>query len=625
MKRNSNPGLTALFLCLFAVIACMQPADACAAANPRVQKVEPPNWWVGLPPANPMLLLTGDGLANARVSTSYPGVSIARTQSSANGHYLFVWLQVADAAKPGTVSLAIATAAGNATQKFPLLSRGPVAGKFQGLTPDDVVYLIMPDRFADGDPSNDEPAPELHTFDRSRARAWHGGDLKGIREHLQYLHDLGVTAIWMTPFWKNDWHSEDFSYHGYHATDFYRVDEHLGTLAELQALTAEAHRLGIKVVLDYVVNHTGPHHPWATDPPLPDWLHGTPEKHLKPEYHFNGIVDPHASEREWINVLEGWFVDKLPDLNPDNPQLGQYLLQNAEWWMESSGLDAYRLDTFPYSSRKFWSGWHDGIFLAYPHTFSIGEVMDSDPAIVSFFDGGRKQWDGIDTHLSSVFDYPLEFALRDVVLKNAPVQRMIDVLMRDSLYPHPDQLVTFFGNHDTSRFMSAPGASPRKLESILDLVLTLRGIPQLYYGDEIGMDGANDPDNRHDFPGGFPGDPQNAFTVQGRTPEQQQIFSHFQSMLGLRRDHPALRRGKLTHIGWDKTFYAFLRDDGHERLLVVFNNESQKQEITLPLLDTPLADAGRATALLNTPPAGVQEHILHCTVPANSVSIFRMD
>jgi glycosidase len=594
-------------------------------AQMKVVKVEPPNWWVGLQPSNTMLLITGEGLAGARVSTSYPGTSVARSKASANGHYLFVWLQVSSTAKPGTVPLVITTPAGTATQQFPLQARAALAGKFQGLTPDDVIYLIMPDRFADGDPSNDEPAPDLHTFDRSKPRAWHGGDLKGIRDHLQYLHDLGVTAVWMTPFWKNDWRADDFSYHGYHATDFYRVDEHLGTLSDLQALTAEAHRLGIKVVLDYVVNHTGPHHPWAKDPPQPDWLHGTPEKHANAEYHFNGIVDPHAPQREWINVLNGWFANKLPDLNPNNPQLAQYLLQNAEWWMESVGLDAYRLDTFPYSSRKFWSGWHDGIFRAYPHTTSVGEVWDGDTAITSFFAGGRKQWDGIDTHLSTVFDFPLEFALRDVILKNAPVERIVNVLMRDALYPHPDTLVTFFGNHDVSRFMSEPGASSQKLESAVDLLLTLRGIPQLYYGDEIGMDGANDPDNRHDFPGGFPGDSRSAFTAQGRTPEEQEIFAHFQSMLRFRHEHSALRRGKLTHVAWDKNYYAFLRDDGHERLLVVFNNAVESQSLNIPLAETPLATAAKASPLLNATPATVENQVLHCSVPGNTVSVFKME
>ncbi len=594
------------------------------AAQVKVTRIEPPNWWLGLSP-NPMLLVSGEGLAGAKVSTAYPGVTIARMEAGANGHYLFVWLQVSPSAKPGNVPLTISSPTGRAEQRFSLLSRQATAGKFQGVNSDDVIYLIMPDRFADGDTSNDEPAPELHTFDRANPRAWHGGDLKGIREHLPYLRDLGVTVLWMTPFWRNDWRADDFSYHGYHVTDFYRVDDHLGTLADLQALTAEAHRLGIKVVLDYVVNHTGPHHPWAADPPQPDWLHGTPEKHANAEYHFDGLVDPHASQREWIHVVDGWFADKLPDLNTDNPQLAQYLLQNAEWWMESAGLDAYRLDTFPYSSRKFWSGWHDGIFRAYPQTNTIGEVWDADSATVSFFAGGRQQWDGIDTHLSTVFDFPLQFALRDVILKNAPTQRIVDVLMRDSLYPHPEQLVTFFANHDLGRFMSEPGASPRKLESVFDLLLTLRGIPEIYYGDEIGMDGASDPDNRHDFPGGFPGDPRNAFTSSGRTPEQQEIFAHVQSMLRFRREHSALRRGKLTHIAWDKTYYAFLRDDGRERLLVVFNNASEQKMIELPLAGTPLANAIRATPLFHANAASIENQLLRCVVQANTVSIYRMD
>ena len=561
------------------------------AAAPAVTKLEPPNWWAGLHPS-PMLLLTGDNLAQAHVSTSYPGVRIARTEPGLDGRYLFVFLSLAPNVKPGNVSLAVKTSDGAATITLPLLRRQPAAGRYQGLSLNDVVYLIMPDRFSDGDPSNDQPPGSTGTDDRSNSHAWHGGDLQGIINHLPYLHDLGVTALWLTPVWKNS--SND--YHGYGVVDFYAIDPHMGTLADYQRLVAAAHKLGIKIVLDYVVNHTGPQHPWAAAPPTATWFHGSPQHHLDPLYQFDGEVDPHAPPKFSRGTIEGWFAGVLPDLNPGDPLVSTYLLDNAIWWTEGSGLDALRLDTFPYSPRSFWSKWLPEINRTYPRLTSVGEVWDFRPTITAFFDGGQKRYDGIDTGVSTVFDFPTFHAIRDVTLQGKPLTELIQVLENDWLYAHPERLVTFIGNHDTRRFMGEQGATPGKLKNALGLLLTLRGIPEIYTGDEIGMPGGEDPDNRRDFPGGFPGDPRDAFTASGRTPEQQEIFSYVQSLLALRRAHPALRDGRLWHIGYDDTYYAFLREDAGERLLVVFDNAAARQ-VSVTLGDTPLAGAHAFTLL----------------------------
>ena len=486
----------------------------------------------------------------------------------------------------------------------------------------------MPDRFADGDPSNDRPAGSSGVYDRSQARAYHGGDLRGIREHLGYLHDLGVTTLWLTPVWKNT----DSDYHGYHAVDFYALDDHMGSMQEYQGLVADAHRLGMKVLIDYVVNHTGPNHPWANDPPTSTWFHGTPQHHLEPAYKFNGLVDPHASPREYRNTLDGWFANKLPDLNPDDPELGLYLAQNAMWWIEIAQLDGFRLDTFPYSTRQFWSGWHERLRkvypqMVYPQVMDVGEVWDGDSAITSFFEGGRKQFDGIDSGLATVFDFPLCFALRDVVIKGAPMSKIVDVLRHDELYPHPETLVTFIGNHDNKRFLGEEGSSPAKLKAALSLLLTLRGIPQIYYGDEIAMTGAGDPDNRRDFPGGFPGDPRNAFTAAGRTAEQQDVFAHVQSLLALRKSHAALRTGKQWHIGWDDNYYAFLREspqDG-DKLLVVYNNAPKKLELNIPVENTPLESAHQLQTVFGNSSAEIAGGIVHVSLPAQTLAVFSVN
>ena len=290
----------------------------------------------------------------------------------------------------------------------------------------------MPDRFADGDPSNDQPPGSTGVYDRSDPKAYHGGDLRGIREHLGYLHDLGVNTIWLTPVWKNT----DSDYHGYHAVDFYAMDDHMGSMEEYQGLVADAHKMGMKVLIDYVANHTGPKHVWANDPPTPAWLHGTPEHHLSPSYSFNGLADPHSSPREYRDTLEGWFADKLPDLNTDDPQLGLFLAQNAMWWTEIAQLDGFRLDTFPYVSRQFWSGWHARLFQGLSTHQRCRRSDRSDSSITAFFEGGRKQFDGIDSglgHLTSLFGFFCALSS----LRASAIPEIVDVLRHDDLYQRP--------------------------------------------------------------------------------------------------------------------------------------------------------------------------------------------
>ena len=584
-----------------------------------------------------MVLLSGKHLEATGVSCNLPNLIVERTQATAGGDYLFVWLKIGAELKSGTAVCRITTQTGAASFELPLAARGPTIRKFQGFTPADVVYLIMPDRFANGDPANDEPAEAPGSHDRSKPRAYHGGDLRGIREHLDYLKDLGVTTLWLTPVVKNG-STED--YHGYGAVDLYAVEPHLGNLRDYQELVSAAHQKGMKILFDIVPNHVGPKNPWAAKPPLPDWFHGTVQRHLNSSAPVNGtfygegqnqghdlfeaIVDPHAPPRLSRNLTEGWFVDILPDMNTENPMVAQYLLQNAVWWAESSGLDGFRVDTFPYVSRQFWSRWHAGLRRIYPQLTTIGEVFHPDASVTSFFAGGKKQHDGIDTGVSTLFDYPMYFVLREVLLNGATVGRIADVLRHDALYPRPDELVTFFGNHDVPRLASAEGSSSAKLKLAFALALTLRGIPQLYYGDEIGMQGAGDPDNRRDFPGGWREDSRNAFTEAGRTREQQELFSYVQALLRLRGAHIALTSGRLWHIFSDDTCYVFARESEEERLLVVFNN-SKARAFDVILRDTPLHGVAGATRLFGDAGIKLTGSDAHIDAPAQSISIFAMN
>ena len=605
---------------------------------PVVKKVEPPNWWVGLT-QDVVVLLSGRNLQATHAACNLPEVLVSRTQSSFSGDYLFVWLKLSPQLKSGTAICRITTAKGQTTFEFPIAARKQILGRNQGLAPDDVIYLIMPDRFANGDPTNDEPAEFPGSHDRSKPRAYHGGDLRGIKAHLPYLKDLGVTTLWLTPIVKNGAAAD---YHGYGAVDLYAVDPHLGTLRDYQELVEAAHQQHMKVFFDVVPNHVGPLNPWVKDPPMADWFHGTAENHLtsvspmKAGFYgqaeksevtndpFEALVDPHIPQQMRKNLTDGWFFGKLPDMNTENPLVVRYLIQNSIWWAETSGLDGYRIDTFPYVARAFWAQWHQELRRIYPRLSTIGEVFHPEPTVTSFFAGGRKGWDGIDTQLTTVFDYPLYFALRDVLLNGVPAGRITNILRQDSLYPHPEYLVPFFGNHDVSRFAGATGAAPDKLKLAFGLTLTLRGIPELYYGDELGMIGGGDPDNRRDFPGGWLADEHNAFTQQGRSREQQETFQYAQTLLSLRRAHDALRGGKLWHLASDESSYIFLRESDEEKIVIAFQNGANPKTVNISLRDTPAEAAAGISTLLGDGQADLAGQQLKLTLPPQSLTIFAL-
>lgn len=636
--RNSYRSVLLGLVCLLnarGVLCQPAPPQNAVASTAKVTKVEPPNWWIGFTP-EVMLLLSGHDLEATNVSCNLPTLRVSRTQSTAGGNYLFVWLKIGAETRPGTAVCRITAPKGTTSFELPLASRAAALGKFQGLSPDDVIYLIMPDRFANGDPTNDEPAEGPGSRDRTKPRAYHGGDLRGIQNRLTYLKELGVTTLWLTPVVKNG-AAQD--YHGYGAVDLYAVDPHLGSLKDYQDLVAAAHKEKMKILFDVVPNHVGPLNPWVANPPLPDWFHGTKQHHLDSfsplnaafygrlseqaptNDPFESLIDPHAPESMKWNLTEGWFLGILPDMNTENPVVEEYLLQNSLWWAEISGLDGYRVDTFPYVGRKFWAYWHAGLRRLYPNLTTLGEVFHLDPSVTSFFEGGVRRYDGIDSGLSTVFDFPMYFTLRDVLLRSAPVERIADVLRHDALYPRPELLAPFFANHDVPRFASAEGGSPAKLKLAFGLTLTLRGIPEIYYGDEIGMPGGGDPDNRRDFPGGWIGDSNDAFTEAGRTREQQEIFSYVKELLRVRKEHPALRGGRLWHLASNESTYVFLRESEEERVVVAFNNADKTRELQIPLGGTPLQNAETFSLLFGGAKADLTARALRISIPAQSLSI----
>lgn len=610
---------------LFALLASLSVLCFAQSTKPAITKIDPPNWWPSLP--NPMLMVYGTGLDHAQFSVKGTSVRLLRSKASENGHYAFLWLTTQDAA-PQILKITAINSGGAAEASFVLKQREPVAGRYQGFSSSDVMYLIMTDRFADGDPANNQPG-----YDRTKPRGWHGGDFRGIEQHLDYLQSLGITTLWTTPVYSNGAMPE--SYHGYAAVDLYSVDSHFGTLSDYQHLANTLHAHGMKIVLDVVPNHIGVEHPWVHDLPTPDWFHGTLEHHSIVRANFEALVDPHAAPASSIDVTHGWFTDSMPDLNQENPLVSQYLIQNAIWWIESAGLDGLRIDTFPYVGRAFWHDFHQAIHSIYPKLTTVGEVFNPDPTITSFFAGGAEHR-GIDTGLDTPFDFPVYFTLRNVLLHDKPMTDLTAVMRQDHLYPHPERLVPFFGNHDTKRFLSEPNASPERLKLAFGLLATMRGMPEIYSGDEIAMAGGEDPDNRRDFPGGFAGQDHDAFKASGRTAEEQGMFSWASQLFHIRAAHPELGSGEQQNIFADDTAFAFVRgmqlssgcssDGTAKEVFAVLNKATQPRELHIPTKNTALASCTKFTALIpeNTGMEDIRRDTdtFTITVPAESFMLF---
>jgi glycosidase len=615
-------------------------ASVCAAQRlPSVTKVEPPNWWAGHS-INPVrVLLHGQNLNGARVEAVGAGIRTGLVRVNEAGTYIFVDVFIDHDAKPGAQLLRVSTAAGTADTNFVISEPLPRAGRFQGFTQDDVIYFIMPDRFADGDRSNNDPRKSPGLYDRTKGRYYHGGDFQGIIDHLPYLKELGVTALWINPVYDNTDRLDEkemypeteggprrptTAYHGYGAIDFYGVEEHYGTMQSLRDLIDKAHAAGFKVIQDQIANHTSPYHPWATDRPTPTWFYGTVENHLSNNWQKWTTMDAHSSQETRRRNLQGWFIDILPDLNQDDEEVRRYLIQNTLWWLGMAGFDAVRMDTLPHVPRPFWRDWSAAIRAEYPRVNILGELFDGDPALLSYFQRGRVGGDGIDTGIDTVYDFALHYAIRDAFARGEPVRKLEQVLAHDYLYPHPETLVPFIGVHDMLRFMSEKGATVEGLKLAQTFLMTTRGTPLLYYGDELAMPGGGDPDNRRDFPGGFAGDERNAFTKAGRTAVENDVFEHVKRLAHLRAECIPLRFGLLTQLYDEEQQTVFARAAGGQTVIVAFNNDTKPSTLQFGLGEANIPDGAELVDRLGTVKGKtrVEGRTIKIILPARSASVF---
>ncbi len=618
----------------FLLLAAFGAVVSCAAQTPpQFLKIEPPSWWARSS-VNPIrLLIRGSNLKRASVQIVGGGLRIAGLpKTNERGTYLFVDVAIAPSAKPGLRQLRITTANGIAHAPFEILAPLNRAGRFQGFSPADVMYLIMIDRFSDSDSANDDPPQSRGIYDRKNKFFYHGGDLQGVIDRLPYLKDLGVTAVWLTPWYDNYDHPNQIElkedrpstgFHGYNPQDFYAVEEHFGTLAKLRELVEAAHRSGIKIIQDEVVNHTGPYHPWVDDPPTSTWFNGTKAKHLKNVFQTWVLHDPRPVEELKRETMEGWFLDFLPDLNQSDPEVSRYLIQNTLWWIGTTGLDGIRMDTWQYVPNSFWRDWNAALKKEFPNFRVVGEVKDGDVVHTSFFQGGRVRFDGVDSGLDSLLDFPLFYPIRHAFAEGHHLDEIPKTLAKDYLYNNSEILVTLLGGHDDGRFMSEKGATLAGLKLANAFVLTTRGVPQLYYGDEIAMTGPDEPTTRGDFPGGFPGDKRNAFSKDGRTKEEEDLFDYIRKLTHLRIELEPLKRGGLVSLYVSDQQYAYTRRTKNAIVVVAINNDTKPIMITFEVASAGLANGARLVDRLRaSKDVQVENGKLNVALPSRSASIF---
>lgn len=582
---------------LLASLIAVALSTAAQPRAPQIIKIDPPSWWVGHS-INPVrVLIHGANLSGARVTGS-AGLQVDHVSTNESGTYIFADVHIPSNTKPGLGKITVTTSGGSASVPFEILAPLSPVGRFQGFSPDDVIYLIMVDRFADGDQTNNDPAQSPGLYDRKNKYYYHGGDLQGVINRLPYLKDLGVTALWLTPWYDNYDRLNEIElkegkpctgFHGYNPQDFYAVEEHFGTLAKLRELVDAAHQLGLKVIQDEVVNHTGPYHPWVDDLPTPTWFNGTRQSHLANVFQTWVLHDERPVGNLKKATMEGWFLDFLPDLNQDDPETQRYLIQNTLWWIGITGLDGIRMDTWQYVPNSFWSKWNPAIKRQYPQFTVVGEVKDGDVIHTAFFQGGAVR-DGADSRLDSLLDFPLFYAIRHSFAEGKNLDAVPKTLARDYLYSNPNVLVTLLGGHDDGRFMSEKDATTAGLKLANTFLMTTRGVPQLYYGDEIAMTGPDEPTTRADFPGGFPGDRRNAFTRGGRSQEEQALFEYTRKMIRLHTGTEPLRRGKLINLYVSEQQYAYARKSDMGVAIIALNNDKNASRIEIEVGPAGLAN-----------------------------------
>ena len=608
------------------LMANVMTMSAAKKSTTVIDRIEPTDWFVGMKNPSVQLMVYGKGIRDAEaVTTDYPGVTIDSLVRLDSPNYLLVYLNV-KGAEAGTMTLKfdVKNAKGK-LQKFTvpyvLKQREMDGKKRKGFDISDVLYMLMPDRFAQGAGHNPQvKGMRAYKEDRTQPSLRHGGDLNGIREHLDYFKELGVTALWLTPVLENDSPDDErgySTYHGYATTNYYRVDPRFGTNDDYRRLCDEAHKKGLKVVMDMIFNHSGFEHPWTSDMPTKDWLNlhdwlkeskgtsnPTGTSFLQTSYKLTPVKDPYASKVDLKETVDGWFVPTMPDLNQKNPHLMTYLIQNSKWWIETVGIDGIRMDTYPYADAKGMARWMKELDEEYPNFNTVGETWVTEPAYTAAWQKGSKLSKD-NSYLKTVMDFA--FFDRLSLAKNEEtdawwngLNRLYNSFVYDYLYADPTHVMAFIDNHDTDRFLGN-GRDSLMLKQALALLMTVRRIPQLYYGTEIMMNGTKEVTDGHvrkDFPGGFPGDDHNAFTREGRTKAEQQMFSWLSRLLHWRKGNQVITKGTMTQFIPFNGIYVIARQYKGKTAMTVLNGTTKPAKMDVKRYQEVLGDTKKAKDVL---------------------------
>lgn len=553
----------------------------------QVQRAEPSSWWLGMK-TNLQVMFYGEDIASSTVSAK--GLKITGVHKADSPNYLFVDVEIPADAKPGTYTFKFKGPNGSFTHPYTISERSKDSAARKGYDSSDLIYLIMPDRFANGDLSNDSTADTAEKANRANANGRHGGDIQGIIDHLDYIKSLGATAIWSTPLLLDD--EPRVSYHGYACSDYYNIDPRYGTNELYRTLVTESHKRDLKVIMDIVTNHCGTAHWWMKDLPFTDWVNPNGRSRGS----MSAYMDPNGAQVDQDEFSRVWFAASMPDMNMQNPYLLKYFTQWAIWWIEYAGLDGFRVDTFPYNDKETMSLWCAAVMNEYPSFSIVGECWMGSPAQVSYWDGRKTNFDGYSSHLTSVMDFPLMNAIISSLRpaqqsqsgrRSSGLSSVYDVIAQDYLYADPSSILLFPSNHDTNRIADDFQGDPRRVMMAMTIIATVRGIPQIYYGDEwlaraSKAERPGDGDKRVDFLGGWAGDQQNLFTADGRSAEQNLVFDYMSKLFNWRKTASVIHHGRTVHFrpvaqqaqrGQEQSIppYIYFRYDDDAKVMVALN------------------------------------------------------
>lgn len=559
-----------------------------SAQNRKDLNIEPPFWYANMPTTSVQLMMHGEGIGDYRASIEQAGITITKQVVGDSKNYLFVYLEISPETAPGTLNFELSGGKAYKSFTYELKERETETNKNQGFNSSDVIYLLMPDRFANGNPNNDTIEGMLEPARRDDPSGRHGGDIKGVLDHLDYIKDLGMTAVWLTPVFENDQTPEYKAYHGYAATDMYKIDRRFGSNEEFVAFVAACHEKGLKVIMDMIHNHIGDQHWWMKDLPFNNWVH---DQSIYGNTSYRGTVasDPYASAYDKDKLVKGWFVDEMPDLDQRNEQLADYLIQNTIWWIEYSGIDGIRMDTYVYPYKEYMARWAKETLQSYPEFNIVGESWVETVAHESYWQQDKEgEDDGYNSHLPSVTDFQIHFAVRDAFNSEfgweTGLMKLYYALSQDRLYSDPMKNVIFLDNHDIWRIFSTLGEKPDHLKMAYAYLMTTRGIPQVYYGTELAFaagpgewgDGAK----RAEMPGGWAGDERSVFNASERTDQENDMHQFVSTITNWRKTSDAIHHGKLIHYVPENNTYVFFRYTDNDRVMVIMNMNEEAMTIS---------------------------------------------